>query len=103
MKVGICPWCKGETWQEHVYIDLGHSVPVEPENCMGCTSQASDWRYGIPQATEEEMATGWHRPLDEYPEYLDMSPWAYGPALEPSTVFDWSTDGKELTHHENRV
>lgn len=92
MIVGICPWCKSDTHQEHVYIDLGHSVPVEPENCLNCMSQAYDYRFGNPQATEVEMVTGWHRPLNEYPEYLDMSDWAYGPALEPSTVFCWSTD-----------
>jgi len=98
VKVGICPWCKVEADQEHVYVDLGCSVPVEPGNCPGCISSASDWRYGIPLATEEEMVTGWHRPLDEYPDYLDMSDWAYGPALEPSEVFDWNIDRKEPSY-----
>lgn len=90
MAGGRCPWCHGPTYQETVYIDLGYSIPVEPENCPGCVAQAADWRYGIPHATEEEMATGWHRPMDEDPDYLDMSPYAFGPALEPSEVFSWT-------------
>lgn len=94
MIVGICPWCKGESYQEHTYIDLGCSVPTGPENCLNCVTQAYDHRFGNPQATEVEMTTGWHRPLDEYPEYLDMNELAYGPALEPSEVFSWSTGPK---------
>ncbi|WP_312388189.1 hypothetical protein [Stutzerimonas nitrititolerans] len=71
-------------------VDYGCTIAIEPEHCPDCLCQQSDYRFGIPQATEEEMVTGWHRPLDEYPEYLDMSPWAYGAALEPSEVFCWS-------------
>ncbi|MCQ4311675.1 hypothetical protein NAV33_07175 [Pseudomonas stutzeri] len=77
-----------------MYIDLGHSVPVEPENCLECLNRQADHRFGIPLATEEEMVTGWHRPLAEDPDYLDISDWAYGPALGPSEVFDW-TNRKE--------
>lgn len=66
-----CPWCGGETC--HPY-GLGYSEEVSCMECGADKPRRPDLEMRFP--TEEEIVTGWYRPMDEHLDNLLLHPYS---------------------------
>lgn len=60
-----CRWCKTLTFAEFVDVGVGY-VQVTGGECPGCGGRELASHQIDGRLTEEEMATGWLAPMDEY-------------------------------------
>lgn len=69
-----CRWCQQPTDAEFVGIGLGGHQQVTGGVCDNCGAvEMSPYRVPDGRLTEEEMATYWHAPFEDHPDYSPYS------------------------------